>query len=382
MSQKLHSNVHIQLLDVLRGIAASLVVFHHVLRTVVGFDANTLFNEGVPVWMNHLFLGDLAVTLFFVLSGTSLAISAFSKANPINTRKFFIKRFFRIYPLYVLIILLYFAFRPVYAGYLNAGFATTGVWLTDQFTAPATPVVWLTHLTMTFNLIGIPTNFNNALWSMPIEMQFYLLFPVMILLLQAGRRRGLVLMLVFLGALYSIERVSGINIEFIERAWEFGGGVLIGVFWKTIVGFASRRWIRIILGISAVLLFEISRWQMQLRLFPNNTFEVIFCFVVIALALGFSSWQARTPLARFFVNVGVWSYSLYLIHNLLIGAITPLLHQLGLPPLIYFLIALPLIYSLALVTSRFLYTRFEYPFIRVGARYATKAVQPMRPVHQ
>src|SRR5664279_4821067 len=104
MPQERPSKVHFQSLDVMRDIAASLVVLHHVLRTVPGLDSATLFDGKVDLWMGHVFLGDLAVTLFFVLSGASLAINAFAKAEAFSPRQFFIKRVFRIYPLYVLMI--------------------------------------------------------------------------------------------------------------------------------------------------------------------------------------------------------------------------------------------------------------------------------------
>lgn len=354
----------------IRGIAASLVVVHHVLRTAPGLDAEALFNGHVALWMRHLFLGDLAVTLFFVLSGASLAISSIRKTNEFRVGRFFVRRFFRIYPLYALIIILYFAFRPVYAGYLHTGIASYGTWLTGQFIDYTPPVVWITHLTMTFNLVGIPTNFNNALWSLPIEMQFYLLFPVMFFVLRLGTLHGIILLALLLALIYSGERLLGTNVEFLERAWEFGGGVAIGVFWKPISAFMSRRSARMIAFIGMLLLFELAVTSIELRWVPNNTFQVFFCFVSVGFALGFYKWKAQTRLEYLLVKIGSWSYSLYLIHNLVIAAFAPPLRILALSPIVYFLIAFPLSYVTSLAASRFLYERFERPFIRLGARYA------------
>ena len=128
-----------------------------------------------------------------------------------------------------------------------------------------------------------------------------------------------------------------------------------------------RRTSRVIVLISVILVFELARLSVRLILIPTNTFDVIFCFLVVALALGFADWQARTRLERLLVNIGLWSYSLYLIHNLVIAALTPLLHTLGLPAIVYLALTFPLVYIVALVVSQFLYNRFELPLYSFGS---------------
>ena len=371
MSQQSSSANHIQTLDVLRGLAASLVVLDHVLLTISGFDAEKETALTTEWWGRNIFLGAFAVTLFFVVSGTSLSLSAFSKSGGFNARSFFIRRFFRLYPLYVLVILIGFCLRPLYTTYVGWGIASFQTWLGfEQFGRPATATVWLTHLTLTFNLFQVPANFDSAIWTLPVEVQFYLLFPIMLFLLQLGRRRGLLLFALFLGVIHVLSFVDSPSFMALLRAWEFGGGVLIGMYWRQIAALMRRPRVRLLAIVAALILFEVSRVPMTLPLIPDNLLEVFFCFLVVALALSFANWQPQGRPGQLLVNIGNWSYSLYLIHALVIAALTPLLHALNLSPFFYFIVAFPSVYVLSLFISRFLYNRFERPFIRLGARYA------------
>lgn len=361
---------HIHLLDVLRGVAASLVVVTHVLLTVPGAEYPEIWTNTSEWWARNLYLGQSAVTLFFVLSGASLAMSAFHNPATFDARRFFVKRVWRIYPLYVLIILVYFCFRPVYHLYLAQGWVAPDVWLSPQFTELVTGATWFKYLTMSFNFFPIRGTFNNALWSLAVEMQFYLLFPLIFVILRRGRWQGLIGVLLFIGGLYAANRAFHANTMVLERAWEFAGGMIIGANWRRIGVFMKRRWIRLVVLGMLLILFEVSRYPLPIRFIPSNTLEVFFCLLLVALAVSFECWQPRRAVARLLVNIGVWSFSLYLVHNLVIGGLTPILKLTGLTPVPYFLVALILVYSVSLLLSRYLYIYFERPFMKLGSRYS------------
>lgn len=135
-----------------RGLAAWLVVYAH-------FGTGM---EGSPAWMRFAFTG---VDLFFVLSGFVFAPYLFGK--PLALKAFWVRRFFRIYPAFLLALL-------VYAGMKWAqGAPLLYVWEHLSFT-------YLQSREMAFY-------YNPVFWSLPSEVEFYLLLP----LLAWGCRRRL-----------------------------------------------------------------------------------------------------------------------------------------------------------------------------------------------
>ena len=144
-------------LDHLRALAITLVIFFH----FQGF--------GHPKWIEGQVtsFGWSGVDLFFVLSGFLIAGQLFgtiAKGKAISLKEFFAKRFFRIIPPYLVMLILYTAF-PILRE-------------RDQF-AP----LWR-YLTFTLNFgfdLKKYGNFSHA-WSLCIEEQFYLVLPLIILL--------------------------------------------------------------------------------------------------------------------------------------------------------------------------------------------------------
>ena len=83
-------------IQMLRGIFASIVVLHHITAATIFYVNNN--------WMGGIFrVGWFGVDFFFVLSGF---IMVFMHKNDLinrtNIRKFYLKRFIRIYPIYSL----------------------------------------------------------------------------------------------------------------------------------------------------------------------------------------------------------------------------------------------------------------------------------------
>lgn len=135
--------------EALRGLAAIMVLATHYV---------TLLTDQPGLWS----FASTGVDLFFVLSGYVFAPYLFGK--PLHAGAHLIRRFFRLYPLYLLALLLYVVLR-----------------LPDQ-------TAWqyvVHHMLMahTLSSIEIAYYYNAAFWSLPPEVEFYLLLPFLAWLL-------------------------------------------------------------------------------------------------------------------------------------------------------------------------------------------------------
>ena len=131
----------------LRGLAAMLVLVAHYAHFVVA-------GEG---WWNFATTG---VDLFFVLSGFVFAPYLFGR--PLALLPHLVRRFFRLYPLYIAAVLLYVGLREPQATAWSEFFP---------------------HLLMAHTLGSRETAFfyNPAFWSLPPEVEFYLVLPLLAL---------------------------------------------------------------------------------------------------------------------------------------------------------------------------------------------------------
>jgi peptidoglycan/LPS O-acetylase OafA/YrhL len=341
---KTREKVRIELLDVIRGIAASLVVIHHVLRKIPGLDSERFWEDVSlrPWWTPLAFHGDLAVTIFFVLSGTSLAIACIGTEQSFLT--FYRKRFFRIYPLFALVLLMNYATQSRVRAHVDAN-------------------IWISYLTFAFNWTRCPRPFIGVLWSLATEMQFYLFFPVFMLALKrSGKSFGSMLVGVFCLVCFLVS--SRFHLEYaemLERLWEFGGGVIIGANLDIIRRIGDVLKIRI-----SLMLLTIAMWFFAI-LSDGHAGAVLFSFCLTMLALYYGNWKSRSVFSKFLVHIGTVSYGLYLWHCIFIGKISHQLEKTSLSPILLGVILFVLIYSLSLVLSSISYRFYEKPFMSIGS---------------
>ena len=157
------TSARVHALDGLRGFAAVVVVASHV------FDYDSL-----PASLMSLLLvsplgllvnGAGAVHLFFVLSGYVLALSLSRDDRPGQLARFYVRRWFRIHPPYVVAVL----FAWLVASLLvSHGFEVPGVWSRVPLAA-FLRVFWFPSLA--YGLLGVG-------WSLFVEMAMSMLFPL------------------------------------------------------------------------------------------------------------------------------------------------------------------------------------------------------------
>ena len=164
-------------LDGLRGMAALWVLLSHVQILT-----------GAPFWP-VVSWGQLAVDLFIMLSGFLMAWHYVLRksAEPFESRStwwhFWVKRFFRIAPLYYFLLLCAMVLGPEIGAYRGV---VGSVWphtLTDESRYIDTSLDNLVaHASFVFGMIPY-YSFRTALpdWSIGLEMQFYAVFPLLML---------------------------------------------------------------------------------------------------------------------------------------------------------------------------------------------------------
>jgi peptidoglycan/LPS O-acetylase OafA/YrhL len=142
-------------LDGWRAVGVTLVLVSHMPFT-------TGFPEQHADQLVNVFDGELGVRIFFVLSGfliTSLLLKEANTAGAISLKRFYIRRALRILPIYVVYLL------------VLAVLSALGLY-------SDTASSWIGALTFTRNLVGHGRSATVQLWSLAVEEQFYLLWPL------------------------------------------------------------------------------------------------------------------------------------------------------------------------------------------------------------
>jgi peptidoglycan/LPS O-acetylase OafA/YrhL len=167
-------------LDGVRGFAIVSVLLWHFLVAPHVLHPSGPKPSGMMPLVRVLSLTWAGVDLFFVLSGFLIAgVLLDGKGRPFFMRGFYLRRFFRIYPIYWIVMAACFAIP-----FLAARLDLVGPW-------PAYAVLmqnfWMAnHRSFGGDPMGVT-------WSLAIEEQFYLVLPTIVLLLQ---RSALTLILV------------------------------------------------------------------------------------------------------------------------------------------------------------------------------------------
>jgi peptidoglycan/LPS O-acetylase OafA/YrhL len=141
-------------LDVLRGLAALAVVFNH-----FGYFLPPAVKNPVYQWINP---GDYGVFVFFLISGYIVPASLERKGS---VRTFWVSRLFRLYPLYLLAVTIAVALYMAHVGGLRG-----------EDGDPETSI--LSQMLMMSNVLA-GENVPNVVWSLSYEMIFYLLLTAL-----------------------------------------------------------------------------------------------------------------------------------------------------------------------------------------------------------
>lgn len=186
--QKALNYRHIPGLDGLRALAVMSVIFYH-------------FNFH---WAKGGFLG---VDIFFVLSGyliTSTLLPKEGKKFTVNLREFWINRFRRLIPAVYFMIISTFIwvilFNPELINKMRGDAISSILYSSNWW--------FIYHKTSYFDSFGLSSPLKN-LWSLAIEEQFYLIWPIILLIgLFILKKQSKFSIFVMMGAIYSAVLMS------------------------------------------------------------------------------------------------------------------------------------------------------------------------------
>jgi peptidoglycan/LPS O-acetylase OafA/YrhL len=342
-------------IEALRGCAALLVVLTHYLH---------FLTPEPGLWA----FASTGVDLFFVISG--FVFAPYLAGRPMPLVAFFLRRLFRMYPLYLCALLVYVALKP----------AGADAWVHVP-----------THLLMAHTLqsVAIASYYNPAFWSLPPELEFYLLLP---LLAPLCRRIGLGALLAGALAMHLLlvaladpahpgvtaralatVHAPGLLIEFLLGALAWHLAPRLTSLWQ-------RGWLMALAALSlalALLMFGLQRPGASLA--TGHAALWLGGNVGLAAAVGYTlllAALAGAPLFRapHWLPLCQWagrlSYGTYLFHNAApqwLGYLAP--GWSGLP-------ALSASLALTLLVAWLAHLLIEAPARRLGRRLATRLAVP------
>lgn len=160
-------------LNALRFFAALAVIVGHVELIKLGMGLDNWYNFSVK-----LNLGGLGVYFFFVLSGfliTYLLLKEKDKYNTISIKKFYLRRVFRIWPLYYLLVLLGFFILP-YIHAIDLPYYKQHFEINFSYNL----LFYLLILpNVAFAIYPAVPHIGQS-WSIGVEEQFYIFWPLLI----------------------------------------------------------------------------------------------------------------------------------------------------------------------------------------------------------
>ena len=343
-------------LDSLRAIAALIVVVNHieVIKRVNKIDD----------FLNILPDAHIAVILFFVISGfliTFLLLKEWDLNKRISFKKFYFRRILRIWPLYYFVILL---------SYI----------LINNSQSIKSYLLCLSIFPNVAHIFGHGWFPSPQIWSIGVEEQFYLLWPLFVTLVLHKKKKiisflllGLFLLLTFLphGIAYLNSRYfDSAFLENLERLFNFSNynsiaiGCFIGVaYWK------NYNWVRFLNSNLVIIPLSITilcMWILNFKYsyFTNEIFSILFSLMILGL-VGNKTINIDNKIFKF---LGKISYGIYMYHWIVIDIVSRFLVK-GDNLLMYNFKLYLMVVGITIFISFISYTFFEKKFIQLKENY-------------
>jgi peptidoglycan/LPS O-acetylase OafA/YrhL len=367
--------------DGLRFLAIAAVILHHItasyIETTQRFGAIDVPRQWWEVFPKATtiavgYAGHFGVHLFFAISGFILAlpyVDVYRKGRPRpRLSSYFLRRLVRLEPPFMINILV--AFAMIYC--TNAGW--------PEFVPHLIPSLLYLH----GPLFGQASWINGVAWSLEVEVQFYLVMPLLAYLLapsSAALRRGGLLVLM-LGLAYAAQHaitrdtLPRLHLSLASQLQFFLAGFLLADLYEARSPKPFRRhvgWDLLAAAAGAAIYFILTK---------RYGLYWLTSALVVALYAGLFHGAIGHAFLRnpFVVAIGGMCYTIYLYHFLIIDLLAPHTMSLSSPdvPLpIDFLLQCATLIPVILLVSTGLFLAIEKPFMQlsrvIGQRFPRRA---------
>jgi peptidoglycan/LPS O-acetylase OafA/YrhL len=347
-------------LDGIRGLAALYVVVNHVFLRA--FPSHPVGHA--PFWAAWFIYGRFAVVVFIVLSGFSLALSPARHGWRLDAvARFAQRRARRILPAY----------------WAALAFSLAVAWLIVPQPGNGVPngTSVLVNGLLVQNIVAAHSP-NAAFWSMAVEAQLYIAFPLLLLMVRRWGGIAMVAAVTLIVVAVGVvgPHVAHLDVFVIHSPPDLAALFAVGILSAGIVGASTARrswpWPRLALAAAVPVLVMIwwqgSVWTLDHLYWVDLALGPAIACLLAGLATGRPARLLRVLDARPIRSLGSCSYSLYLTHapivaivceRIVAGRVAP-----GVPA---FLVSLALVLPLTVVFARVFAAVFEIPFQRQGS---------------
>ncbi|HEY2822504.1 MAG TPA: acyltransferase [Candidatus Acidoferrum sp.] len=333
-------------LDALRGIAILLVIAH-----------NATLHYGTTSYLHPLFdRGWMGVDLFFVLSGFLISgILLDTKESPNYFKNFYARRILRIWPLYYCLLAFMFLVLPrVSAAEGVTIFAKSSPW-------------WAYPLFLQNFLLPLSTDAAGPLgvtWSLAIEEQFYLVWPIIVRFL--SRRQVAIVALVGIAASPVLRYfLAAHHVHIYANFFCRLDGLMLGAFLAALVrskDFVRERFVGVALAVLVVAAPLAVVMDLRHAEWIVFSFTSLAAGALVYLAMFWRQKWVQWPLAnRFLLFTGTISYGLFLLHKIAFAGVDGLHVKYVQHPFVMLGVILLGSYLLAITSWNVL----EQPFLRL-----------------
>lgn len=248
-------------------------------------------------------LGYYGVHLFFLISGFVLAMPfcrhAFAGGPPVSLGRYFLRRLTRLEPPYVVTMILFFIMMPVFA---------KGSWR-DLLPHLIASLLYVHNI-----VYGYGSLINNNAWSLEVEVQFYVLAPILAGLLVLGplTRRSVFTAAIIFFSLHKLWLADTFPTTILQYAQFFIAGMLLCDFWTNRWRETPRTPAGDLPGIIALPLFA---W-LNIRFWGSLATDVLnpWLFFSLAYSALLGSAHSRFLTHGWIPIIGGMCYSIYLLH--------------------------------------------------------------------
>ena len=294
-------------IDGLRAIAVGAVILYHAQITIFGYQP---FRGG--------FIG---VDIFFVISGyliTSIILKELVTTGTFSFKHFYERRVRRILPALLFVMLVSLPFAWMYL--LPSSFVDFSKSI--LYSLGFSSNFYFHYSGLEYSVEGLQHPFLHT-WSLSVEEQYYILFPIVLLITFKYFRNHLLTILV-IGLIISLQiadfasrNYSSANFYFLHtRMWELLAGSILAYFEITLGHRSKNKTLNLILP--SVGLFLIGNFIIFFndRIF-HPSFFTLSPIIGVCFIIWFSSKNGlitKILSTKLFVGIGLISYSLYLWH--------------------------------------------------------------------